>query len=61
MTIVLSLLYFYNYYYRTPKPLVYTLIYSLRITPVRISPKSIDSGDKNLLALKIILRGHYRR
>ncbi len=58
---ILSLSYPYNYYYRTHKPLTYALAYSLRINPARISPESIDSGDQNLLALKVVPGGRYHR
>ena len=49
------------YYYCIHKPLTYALAYGLRITPVRISPESIDSGDQNLLALRVVPGGRYRR
>ena len=50
-----------NCHYRTHKPLTYALAHGLRITPARISPESIDSGDQNLLALGVVPGGRYRR
>ena len=57
MAMILSLSHPYNYHCRTPKPLAH----ALRITPARISPESIDSGDQNLLALGVVPGGRYRR
>jgi len=60
-SMVLSLSLPPNCYCRTHKPLTYALAYGLRITPARISPESIDSGDQNLLALGVVPGGRYRR
>jgi len=57
----LSLSHPYNCHCRTPKSLVHALAHGLRITPARISPESIDSGDQNLLALRVVPGGRYRR
>ena len=69
MAMVLSLSHPHNCHCRTPKPLAHalahalahTLAHGLRITPARISPESIDSGDQNLLAVGVVPGGRYRR
>jgi len=61
MAMALSLSQPHNCHCRTPKSLVHALAHGLRITPARISPESIDSGDQNLLALGVVPGGPYRR